>query len=234
VKKLISLALVSGLMVLAVGVADAAGPKPVTVFEDATGDADFGHGVGQSIPAGLDLVSGSIAQKGKDLEFVVTHADMPPAGSAGEAFRLVWGLTVGGAQYEMTVKSLDVGKPDAIATAMGQDPNGEERIGQVYQGVARLEECGTIVLGINWSQCTALGYYTATFDPATMTVTWAIPLSDMKAKKGTTITGGAGGRATTGCQICWISHYAERSLSSTSQPHTVVDAASQLVTFKVK
>lgn len=233
-KKLISIALISGLMVGAVGFAEAAARKPVTVFEDVAGDADFGQATGQSIPAGLDLVSGSIAQKGKDLEFVVTHADMPPTGSAGEGFRLVWGLTVGGNQYEMTVKSLDVGKPDVIATVMGQDPNGEERVGQVYQGVARFEECGTIVLGINWSQCTALGYYAATFDPATMTATWSIPLKDMKAKKGTTIAGGAGGRATTGCQICWISHYAERSLSSASFPHTIVDAASQLVTFKVK
>lgn len=231
-KKLLSLALVSAVMIGAAGLAQAA-PKPVTVFEDPSGDADLRH-VGQSIPAGFDLVSGSIAQDGKELEFVVTHADMPPTGSAGEGFRLVWGLTVGTTQYEMTVKSFDVGKPDVIASAMGQDPNGEERVGQVYQGVARFEECGTINLGINWSQCTALGYYEATFDPATKTATWRIPLSVMKAKKGTTIAGGAGGRATTGCQICWVAHYAERSLTSTGDPHTIVDSATQTVTFKVK
>lgn len=235
IKRTLAMALVAGLSLLAVGGAGAAKvAKPVTVFEDVSGDADFGQASGQSIPGGFDLVSGSIAQKGKDLEFVVTHADMPPTGSAGEGFRLVWGLTVGGNQYEMTVKSLDVGKPDVIASAMGGDPNGEERVGQVYQGVARFEECGTITAGIQWSQCTALGYYEATFDPATMTATWTIPLSIMKAKKGTTITGGAGGRAQTGCMICWISHYAERSLSSASPPHTIVDAASQLVTFKVR
>jgi hypothetical protein len=233
-KKLLSLGLLSAVMIGAAGLAQAAAPKPVTVFEDPSGDADFRRGVGQSIPAGVDLVSGSIAQDGKELEFVVTHADMPPTGSAGEAFRLVWGLTVGTTQYEMTVKSFDVGKPDVVASAMGQDPNGEERVGQVYQGVARFEECGTISLGINWSQCTALGYYEATFDPATKTATWRIPLSIMKAKKGTTIAGGAGGRATTGCQICWVAHYAERSLTSAGDPHTIADSATQTVSFKVK
>ena len=178
-KKLISLALLSAVMIGAAGLAQAAAPKPVTVFEDVTGDADFGQASGQSIPAGLDLVSGSIAQDGKELEFVVTHADMPPVGSAGEAFRLIWGLSVGTTQYEMTVKSFDVGKPDVVASVMGQDPNGEERVGQVYQGIARFEECGLISLGINWSQCTTLGYYEATFDPATKTATWRIPLSIM-------------------------------------------------------
>lgn len=236
IKRTLALALVAGLSLLVVGGAGAAKAKPklVTVFEDASGDADFGKGVGQSIPGGFDLLSGSIAQKGKDVEFVVTHADMPPSGSIGEGFRLVWGLTIGTDQYEMTVKSFDIGKPDVIASAMGQSPNGAERVGQVYQGVARFEECGTIVLGINWSQCTALGYYTATFDTAAKTVTWAIPLADMNAKKGTTIAGGAGGRAQTGCMICWVAHYAERSLTSTSDPHTIVDGATQMVTFKVK
>ena len=233
-KKLLSLALVSAVMIGAAGFAQAAAPKPVVLFEDPSGDADFRQGTGQSIPAGLDVVSGSIAQDGKELEFVVTHADMPPTGSAGEGFRLIWGLTVGTTQYEITVKSFDVGKPDVIASVMGADPNGEERVGQVYQGVARFEECGTIVLGIQWSQCTALGYYEATFDPATKTVTWRVPLAIMKAKKGTTIAGGAGGRAATGCQICWIAHYAERSLSSTGPNSTVVDSATQTVTFKVK
>jgi hypothetical protein len=158
----------------------------------------------------------------------------PGTGSAGEGFRLVWGIGVDGTQYEMTVKSFDIGKPDVIASAMGQDPNGEERVGTVYQGVARFEECGTISAGINWSQCTALGYYEATFDPATATVTWTIPLEIMGAKKGTEVVGGSGGRASTGCQICWVAHYAERSLTSASTGHTIVDAATQTATFKVK
>ena len=232
-RKTITFLLAASMLVGGAALAEAAKvPKPVTVFEDPAGDA--GVNAAGAVPGidqtGVDLVSGSITQKGKDLEFVVTHASMPPSGSFPEGARLVWGLTVGTTQYEMTIKSLDVGKPDVIASVMGQDPNGEERVGTVYQGVARFEECGTIVLGINWSQCTALGYYEAVFDPAAATVTWTVPLEIMEAKKGTTIAGGAGGRATTGCMICWVPQYAERSLT----PHSILDAATQTVAFKVK
>jgi hypothetical protein len=224
-----SLILAGVVIIGLLGPANAA-PKPVTVFEDVAGDADLAQGIGQSIPGGFDLLSGSIKKVGKDqLEFVVTHADMPPSGSVGEGFRLIWGLTVGSTQYEMTIKSLDVGKPDVVASAMGQSPNGAERVGQVYQGVARVEECGTISLGINWSQCTAISYYDAVFDPAAKTVTWTIKMADVKAKAGTVIAGGAGGRATTGCQICWVAQYAERSLT----PNTIVDAAAQTIAYKI-
>jgi hypothetical protein len=130
----------------------------------------------------------------------------------------------------MTVKSFDVGEPDVIATVMGQDPNGEERIGKVYMGVARLEECGTISLGINWSQCNAVGYYDATFDPATATASWVIDMKTMKASKGSVIFGGSDGRAATGCQICWVPQYQERSLTPTS----IIDSAVQTVGYKIK
>jgi hypothetical protein len=230
-KKIFATFVILGLIVGSIGSASAAKkPKAITLFEDPSGDADNAQGLGQSIPGGFDLVSGTVKKVGKDeLEFVVTHADMPPTGSAGEAFRLIWGVTVGSTQYEMTIKSLDVGKPDVIASAMGQDPNGEERVGTVYQGVARTEECGTIVLGINWSQCTTIGYYDAVFDPAAMTITWTIKMADFKAKAGTVIAGGAGGRATTGCQICWVPQYVERSLT----PQTIIDAATQTVSYKI-
>jgi hypothetical protein len=206
-------------------------PKPVMVFEDASGDAgNQDAGIPGFSEAGFDLIKGEMAKEGKDkVKFVVTHAAMPATGPPGETFRLIWGIAVDTVQYEMTVKSLDVGEPDVIATVMGQEPNGAERIGQVYQGVARLEECGTISLGINWSQCTAIGYYDAVFDPATATVTWAVDLKTLKAKKGTTITGGGGGRATTGCMICWVPQYQERSLTPTS----IIDSAVQTVPYKI-
>ena len=203
--------------------------KPVTVFEDAAEDANSNGQLPASVPAGMDLVSGTIQPDKGGLKFVVTHAEMPSTGSPGEGFRLIWGVAVDGKQYEITVKSFDIGKPDVIASVMGQDPNGEERVGQVYMGVARFEECGTISLGINWSQCTTLGYYDAVFDPAAKTATWVIDLKTMGAKKGSEIAGGGGGRATTGCQICWVPQYAERSLTPTS----IIDSATQTVTYKV-
>ena len=208
-------------------------PKPVTAFEDASGDAgNQDSGVPGAAEAGFDLVKGEISQAGagKDVEFVVTHSAMAPAGTPGEAFRLIWGFAVDGTQYEFTIKSLDVGEPDVVTSAMAQDPNGEERVGQVYQGVARLEECGSINAGINWSQCTVKAYYDAVFDPATATVTWAVDTKSLGAKKGSLLTAGSGTRATTGCMICWVPQYAERSLT----PYTVIDSAVQMGTYKVR
>ncbi|MDQ3916691.1 MAG: hypothetical protein M3323_15390 [Actinomycetota bacterium] len=233
-KKLLG-ALVIGLLVAAAALPAAAKPaaKPVVVFEDAAGDAgNQDGGLPGFSEAGFDLVKGEASQAapGKDVTFVVTHAAMAPTGTPGEAFRLIWGIAVDGTQYEFTVKSLDVGEPDVITSAMTQTPTGTERIGKVYQGVARLEECGFISLGINWSQCSAKAYYEATFDPATKTVTWAVDLKTLGAKKGSTIVGGGGSRATTGCMICWVPQYAERSLT----PHSIIDSAVQSGTYKVR
>ena len=205
--------LVVGLLVA--GAVLPAGAKPaaktVVAFEDPSGDAgNQGSGAPGAAEAGFDLVKGEIGQKGKDVTFTVTHSAMPASGPPGETFRLIWGFAVDGTQYEFTVKSIDVGEPDVVTSAMTQDPNGEERVGQVYQGVARLEECDFVSVGINWSQCTVKEYYAATFDPATATATWTVDTTALGAKKGSTITGGGGSRATTGCMICWVPQYAER------------------------
>lgn len=206
-------------------------PKPAVVFEDAAGDAgNQDSGVPGFSEAGFDLVKGEISQENKtDVKFTVTHSAMAPTGTPGEMFRLIWGLNVDGEQYEITVKSLDVGEPDVIASAMGQSPNGAERIGQVYQGVARLEQCGTISAGITWSQCTAIGYYDAVFDPATATVTWSVDHETLGTKKGSKIMGG-GNRVSTGCMICWVPQYQERSLT----PHSIIDSAVMTGTYKVR
>lgn len=228
-----------GLMLVAVtlpGPALSKGKKksagPVEVFSDASGDAgNQDSGLPGFTEAGFDLIKGEISQPSKDeIQFVVTEEAMPASGPPGELFRLIWGISVDGTQYEMTIKSLDVGEPDLIATAMGQSPNGAERIGQVYQGVARLEECGTISLGINWSQCTAIGYYDAVFDPATATITWVIDTETLGVAKKSIIAGGGGGRATTGCMICWVPQYQERSLTPTS----IIDSATMIGQFKVR
>ena len=228
--------LVVGLLVT--GAVLPAGAKPAAkatmVFEDAAGDAGINAagglpGIGE---AGFDLVKGEVSQDapGKDVKFVVTHAAMPATATPGEAFRMIWGFAVDGTQYEFTVKSVDVGEPDVVTSAMTQTPTGVERVGQVYQGVARLEECGVINAGIDWSQCAAQEYFQATFDPAAKTVTWSVPVKSLGAKKGSLITGGSGSRVTTGCMICWVPQYAERSLT----PHSIIDAAIQAASYKVR
>jgi hypothetical protein len=229
-KKALSAIFASLIVVSVLAPANAAAPKAVKLFEDPAGDADNAQGLGQSIPGGFDLLGGTVKKASKtELEFQVSMADMPPTGAIPEAFRFIWEIAVGSEQFEFTVKSLDVGKPDVVATAMGQSPNGVERAGQVYQGVARLEQCGAISLGITWSQCTDVSVQPAVFDTAAKTITWTVKLADLKAKTGTIITGGTGPRSTTGCQICWVAQYAERSLT----PQTIIDAAAQIASYKI-
>ena len=62
-----------------------------------------------------------------------------------------------------------------------------------------------------------------------MTITWNMPLAALKLKPGSDVKPGTGGSTGTGCQICWIQHYAERSLT----PHTVIDSAVMTKTYKV-
>ncbi|MDQ3983429.1 MAG: hypothetical protein M3271_12185 [Actinomycetota bacterium] len=208
-------------------------PKPVTVFEDAAGDAgNQDGGLPGFSEAGLDLVKGEITQESKtEITFTVTHAAMPASGPPGEGLRFIWGFAVDGTQYEFTVKSIDVGDPDVITTALTQDPHGEERIGQVYQGVARLEECGSVQAPVlSFATCDAKAYYAATFESDTATMTWTVDTKALGAKKGSTIVGGSGSRAGTGCMICWVPHYLERSLT----PHTIIDSAVQSGAFKVR
>jgi hypothetical protein len=219
--------LVAGTIVLGL-VGSAHAGSPVNVFEDPADDAgvtDQGLAVPVATAAGFDLVSGAIAKSGKDLEFTVTQAAMPEGGSVGEGFRLLWHVNSGGNEYRFTVKSLDVGKPDAIAG------DGQDRLGQVYQGVARLEECVDEVTPapITLVNCRVTETFAATFDAGAATVTWKVPLASLKAKTGTVISGGTTGAANTNCQICWVPHYAERSLT----PRTVIDAAVQTVSYKV-
>jgi hypothetical protein len=231
-KKLAGTILAAALLAGVVLPANAKPAAPVVVFEDAAGDAgNQDAGAPGFSEAGFDLVKGEISQAKKtELTFTVTHAAMAPTGTPGEGFRLVWGFAVDGTQYEFTVKSLDVGEPDVVTSALTQTPTGMERLGKVYQGVARLEECGFVSVGINWAQCSVKAYYDAVFDPETATVTWIVDTKTLGAKKGSTIVGGGGGRATTGCMICWVPQYAERSLT----PYSIIDSAVQTAAYKVR
>ncbi|HEX2057420.1 MAG TPA: hypothetical protein VHI71_03545, partial [Actinomycetota bacterium] len=206
-------ALLVGALALPAGAAKA--PKPVMVFEDAAGDAgNQGSSAPGAAEAGFDLVKGEISQEKKgEIKFTVTHASMPASGPPGEAFRFIWGFAVDGTQYEWTVKSLDVGDPDVITTVASQEPHGEERIGKVYQGVARLEECGSVQAPVlSLAMCDAKAYYSVVFDPDSATMTWSVDTETLGTKKGSLITGGGGTRVATGCMICWVPHYLERSL----------------------
>lgn len=221
--------------ILCVGIIGPAGAKkkkagPVVVFEDPAGDS--GHQSAGPIPGteqgGFDLTKGTIQASGKNLIFNVEHSAMPPAGTIPETFRLLWHISVNGTEYRFTVKSFDIGKPDVLAGT------GADRVGTVYaSGTYRLEECKDEALPavLTLINCSPVenGYLEGAFDPTKKSVSWTLPMALVKAKKGSLIAGGTTGAAASSCQICWVAHLAERSLT----PHTILDNATQTVTYKV-
>ena len=222
-KKLAAVLLAGGLVAGLVGQATAA-PKPA--WTDESGDADNGQGLGASIPAGFDLVSGSIAKKGSNIDFTVTHADMPPTGSFPEGFRFMWSFAVGTTSYRVTAKSAEIGKPNPV------DQSGVDQIGKVYPtGFFRLEgNCGSIPVGsVSAVTCPTIAYLEGSFDPAAKSFTFSVPMKDIKAKPGTVLTPGAGDAATL-CKAaaCWTSHTAERSLDA-----TIIDSAVWSGSYKI-
>ena len=222
-KKITTLLLALGL-VFGAGAAHAGKAKPLQVWEDAAGDAgNADSGVPGVDQAGFDLAAGTINKVGKNLEFTVTHHAMPASGSAPEAFRFLWNIMVDGDPYRFTVKSVDVGKPDVVGGGTGT-----ERVGRVdTAGHFRLEgECITdSSLPVGMINCPVVGYLDGTWDAANKSFTIVLPMKTVKAKTGSVISFGGSANI---CGICWVTHYAERSLNT-----TIIDSAGQLVSYKV-
>ncbi|HVL63872.1 MAG TPA: hypothetical protein VM573_01740 [Actinomycetota bacterium] len=226
-RRLIALGAAAALLAAAPAATAAKAPKPAMVFEDPADDAgNQGTALPGASEGGFDLIKGEIVKKGKNLEFVVTHKTMPSTGTLPEGFRFLWHFTVDGEDYRFTAKSADIGKPDVLAQS------GTDRIGQVdTDGHFRLEQCVDEPLPavLTLINCRPVEYLEGSFDPDAASFTIVLPLALVKAKKGTSIGGAASGAAASGCQICWVPHYAERSLT----PHTIIDAAAMSVVYKV-
>ena len=225
-RKLAAALLAGGLVVGLLGNASAA---PAKVITDDAGDAGLASQA-QPIPgadqAGFDIVGGTINKVGSNLEFTTESAAMPPNGALPEGFRYLWHFDVSGTQYRLTIKSADIGKPDVVANS------GTERVGRVdTAGHFRLETCSEEPLPavLTLINCNAIAYVEGAFDPAAATFTAIVPLKDLKAKTGSVVIPGTGGATGTGCQVCWVSHYAERSLT----PHTIIDGAVMTKSYKV-
>lgn len=222
-RKIIATALAGAFLI---SIAGPGAAKPVQVWEDRAGDAgNQDSEVPGAAQSGFDLIGGSIAKVKKNIEFTTEVADMPATGALPEGFRFLWHFAVDGEEFRLTIKSQDIGEPDLIAQ------QGTERVGQVdMDGHFRLEECYTdTTLPITLSQCAAIEYLEGVFDPASKTFTAIVPMKSIKAKTKSTISGGTGGSTSTGCQICWIPHYAERSLT----PHTIIDSTVQTDIYTV-
>lgn len=226
-KRIAAALLVAGLMAGAATTAEAAKKsKPAKVWADDKGDADAGQGLGSSIPGGFDLVKGALARNKKNLEFTVTHADMPPSGSLPEGFRFLWSFSVDGTEYRIVAKSADIGKPDV---AQGQTT---ERVGRVdAQGHFRLEgDCGSEPVGsVSFVNCKPLAYVEGSFDPGKSSLTIVLPMKLVKAKTGSVVRPGAGdSTGICASQVCWVSHAAERS-----SDRTLIDTAAMAKSYKV-
>ena len=226
-RKLAVAVLAGGLLAGLLGNASAA---PAKVITDAAGDAGI-ESQAVAIPgfdqAGFDIVGGTINQAGANLEFTAEMAGMPPNGALPEGFRFLWHFDVGSTQYRLTIKSADIGDPDVLAGS------GTERVGRVdVNGHFRLETCASEALPavLTLINCDAIEYVEGAFDPASKTFTAIVPLKSLKAKKGTVVKPGTGGSTGTGCQVCWVPQYAERSLT----PHTIIDGAIMAKSFKVR
>ncbi|MEA2477619.1 MAG: hypothetical protein QOF16_1519 [Actinomycetota bacterium] len=227
-RKLLALLLVAGISALPMAGAHAATKTAAPLWTDPAGDA--GNDSAGPLPAvdqaGLDLVSGGITTAKGNLTFTVTDAAMPATGSLPEFARLIWVFSVDGKEYRWTIKSQDVGKPDVVGGGTGVD-----RIGKVYaNGEFRLEQCSDdTTLPVTLVQCAPLLYADGKFDPASKTISWVLPEKTVKAHAGSVIAPGTGGTAASNCVICWVPHYAERSLT----PYTIIDSAGWATTYTI-
>ena len=228
-RKLMALLLVAGISALPIAGAHAATKAPAPLWTDPAGDA--GNDTAGPLPAvdqaGVDLVSGSVTAAKGNITFSVTDAAMPATGSIPEFARLIWGFSIDGHEYRWTVKSQDIGKPDVVGGGTGTD-----RIGKVYtDGEFRLEDCVDLpTAAITLVQCNPILYADGKFDPATKTISWVLPEKTVKAHAGSVIAPGTAGAAATNCVICWVPHYAERSLT----PSTIFDSATWGTTYTIK
>ena len=227
-RRYIGLLLAVGLVLGAASVATAGKAKPAKVFTDPSGDAGLNN---EAVPGvdqgGFDLTEGTIAKKGKNLVFTVQQASMPASGTLPEGFRFLWHFDVAGKNYRLTVKSANIGKPDAASQT------GTERVGQVdTAGHFRVESCTTDAsLPINLSVCEPIAYLEGAFDPAEATFNFELPLKTLKLKAGKSVIAPStmSVATTSGCAICWVPDYAERSLT----PYTIIDAAVPAGSYKV-
>jgi hypothetical protein len=208
-KKLLSTLVAGGLLFAA---ASAAGAATKPLWTDDAGDSGAQHSaVGQPVPgtdqAGFDLVAGSIVRKGADLEFSVASSAMPPFWTMPETVRFLWSFAVNGTSYRVTAKSFELGKPNPV------NQSNMDQIGKVYaDGFFRLEgECGVdaSASSVSFIGCKTLGYIDGSFDTATKTFTFTVPMSE-------------------GAAICWLSHVAERS-----SDRSIIDKALWATTYKV-
>jgi hypothetical protein len=235
--KKVQVALVATIMAMSLTPSSASAAslfKDATVFTDPEGDARVrGHEPPDKF--GLDLVQGRIKWASSAPELITFEATMtsmweengtPLFGSQGEWARLVWHFAVGKHQYRLTMKTRDLGKPDAFSGS------GLDRVGQLdAYGHYRLEECttGTSPIGTDAVFCETIEYLDGFIEVLPATIRTYVPASSIGVRSGSVIKVGTGGLADVGCEVCWVVDVAERA----DDPEMIVDAADVTRIFRM-
>ena len=162
---------------------------PTIVAKDTTGDWDDGVGAGGEVgdATGQDLIEASIEPSGKNLNFIIKVNSLPPSGGTPEVVRYVWDILVDGELFELDGKftnySRGVCDPTAGTCPPPRDPG--------MQPFLIRTNCAPNATVTNLVTCEETALVQAVFDAAEGTITIPVPMSAIKAKPGSKITGGA-------------------------------------------
>jgi hypothetical protein len=170
--------------------AQAAAAKATVVGADAAGD--WGAAVDPNIGPlgdllGQDLTSASIAQDGKNVNFIIGVNALPPSGGAPEVTRYTWNFNVGKAHLELDGKWTNYSRGACDPTA-GTCPPPRDPGQQPF--VLRGDCAADTTTPVTLTFCQEFALVQAIFDPAEGTITIPVPLEALKAKKGTKIAPG--------------------------------------------
>ena len=170
--------------------AQAAAAKATVVGTDVAGD--WGLAVDPNIGPlgdllGQDLTSASIAVDGENVNFIIGVNSLPPNGGAPEVTRYTWNFSVGKAQLELDGKWTNYSRgacdPTAGTCPPPRDP-GQQPF--TLRGDCAADSTTPVTLTL----CQEFALVQAIFDPAEGTITIPVPMSALKAKKGTKIAPG--------------------------------------------
>lgn len=165
------------------GVASAKSKKPMVVGKDDA--ADWGANVDPTIAPigdalGQELVGAAIGMgDAKTLNLIFQLNSLPPWGGIPESSRYNWDLVVNGKAYQVTGAFTEFirGTCNPLHTDSCPPP---QNPGTTPFFVRQ----GSCLVG---EDCHVVGIVSATFDPATATITVPIPLKLIKAKAGSKI-----------------------------------------------
>jgi hypothetical protein len=160
--------------------------KPVVVGTDPTGD--WGSNADPTVgpagaPLGQDLVEAAIGMAdAKTVNFIITVTNLPPNGGVPEGTRYTWNMAVDAEQIELDGKWSNYTRGACDPTSGNCPPPRDPGM----QPFLIRTECASNGAAV---ACQEAGIVTATFDPATGTITVPVPVAMIGAKPGSKISG---------------------------------------------